>query len=155
MLIAAGLQVAGLPARRGCRSNKKRLRIEARRPTDRVIVRILVRRVTAGSTRDGGETMDAGMTATVPRRRVRAGWAWFAGGDGFVLRTVPSEASFFNGLGMWVVGMAMVSGFGMTVAASQWWSTSITSVLWVLPLWALLYCLIERLVLKSFSTNWR
>ena len=98
--------------------------------------------------------MDTGMTAAAPRRRVRAGWAWFAGGDGFVLRTVPSEASFFNGLGMWVVGMAVVSGFGMTVAASQWWSTSITSVLWVLPLWAVLYCLIERLVLKSFSTSW-
>jgi hypothetical protein len=58
-----------------------------------------------------------------------------------------------NGLGMWVAGMAVVSGFGMTVAASQWWSTSITSVLWVLPLWAGLYCLIERLVLKSFGTS--
>jgi uncharacterized protein YlxW (UPF0749 family) len=67
---------------------------------------------------------------------------------------VPSEASFLNGLGMWVAGMAVVSGFGMTVAASQWWSTSITSVLWVLPLWAVLYCLIERLVLKSFGTSW-
>jgi uncharacterized protein DUF4407 len=85
---------------------------------------------------------------------MRAGWAWFAGGDGFVLRNVPSEASFLNGLGMWVAGMAVVSGFGMTVAASQWWSTSITSVLWVLPLWAVLYCLIERLVLKSFGTSW-
>jgi hypothetical protein len=67
---------------------------------------------------------------------------------------VPSEASFFDGLGMWVAGMAVVSGFGMTVAASQWWSTSIVSVLWVLPLWAVLYCLIERLVLKSFGTSW-
>ena len=67
---------------------------------------------------------------------------------------MPSEASFFNGLGMWVAGMAVVSGFGMTVAASQWWSTSIASVLWVLPLWAVLYCLIERLVLKSFGTSW-
>jgi hypothetical protein len=85
---------------------------------------------------------------------MRAGWAWFAGGDGFVLRQVPSEASFLNGLGMWVAGMAVVSGFGMTVAASQWWSTSITHVLWVLPLWAVLYCLIERLVLKSFGTSW-
>jgi hypothetical protein len=94
------------------------------------------------------------MTAAPPRRRVRGGWAWLAGGDGFVLRTVPSEASFLNGLGMWVAGMAVVSGFGMTVAASQWWSTSITSVLWVLPLWAVLYCLIERLVLKSFGTSW-
>src|SRR5215471_17731457 len=94
------------------------------------------------------------MTGRVARRRVRAGWAWFAGGDGFVLRNVPSEASFLDGLGMWVAGMAVVSGFGMTVAASQWWSTSITSVLWVLPLWAVLYCLIERLVLKSFSTKW-
>ncbi len=55
---------------------------------------------------------------------------------------------------MWVAAMAVVSGFGMTVAASQWWSTSIPSVLWVLPLWAVLYCLIERLVLKSFSTSW-
>jgi hypothetical protein len=88
------------------------------------------------------------------RRPVRAGWAWLAGGDAFVLQRVPSEASFFNGLGMWVAGMAVVSGFGMTVAASQWWSTSVTSVLWVLPLWAVLYCLIERLVLKSFSTSW-
>jgi hypothetical protein len=85
---------------------------------------------------------------------MRAGWAWFAGGAGFVLRQVPSEASFLNGLGMWVAGMAVVSGFGMTVAASQWWSTSITHVLWVLPLWAVLYCLIERLVLKSFGTSW-
>ena len=85
---------------------------------------------------------------------MRAGWAWFAGGDGYVLRNVPSEASFLNGLGMWVAGMAVVSGFGMTVAASQWWSTSITNVLWVLPVWAVLYCLIERLVLKSFGTSW-
>jgi Domain of unknown function (DUF4407) len=97
---------------------------------------------------------DAALARTASRRRVRAGWAWFAGGDGHVLRRVPSEASFLNGLGMWVAGMAVVSGFGMTVAASQWWSTSITSVLWVLPLWAVLYCLIERLVLKSFGTSW-
>jgi len=66
---------------------------------------------------------------------------------------VPSETSFLGGLGMWVAGMAVVSGFGMTVAASQWWSTSIANVLWVLPLWAVLYCLIERLVLKSFGTS--
>src|SRR6187401_1665144 len=89
------------------------------------------------------------------RRRVRGGWTWLAGADSSVLRLVPSEASFLNGLGMWVAGMAVVSGFGMTVAASQWWSTSTTSVLWVLPLWAILYCLIERLVLKSFSTSWK
>jgi hypothetical protein len=82
-------------------------------------------------------------------------WAWFAGGDAFVLRHVPTEKSFLDALGMWVAGMAVVSGFGMTVAASQWWSTSIVSVLWVLPLWAVLYCLIERLVLKSFGTSWR
>jgi hypothetical protein len=94
------------------------------------------------------------LARTASRRRARAGWAWFAGGDGFVLRRVPSEASFLNGLGMWVAGMAVVSGFGMTVAASQWWSTSIPNVLWVLPLWAVLYCLIERLVLKSFGTSW-
>ena len=97
---------------------------------------------------------DAALARTASRRRARAGWAWFAGGDGLVLRRVPSEASFLNGLGMWVAGMAVVSGFGMTVAASQWWSTSIASVLWVLPLWAVLYCLIERLVLKSFGTSW-
>jgi hypothetical protein len=97
---------------------------------------------------------EAALARTASRRRVRAGWAWFAGGDGFVLRRVPSEASFLNGLGMWVAAMAVVSGFGMTVAASQWWSTSIASVLWVLPLWAILYCLIERLVLKSFGTSW-
>ena len=88
-----------------------------------------------------------------PRHRARTAWAWFAGGDESVLATVPSEASFFTGLGMWVAGMAVVSGFGMTVAASQWWSTSIVRVLWVLPLWAVLYCLIERLVLKSFGTS--
>jgi len=95
------------------------------------------------------------MSGTASRRRRGAGWAWFAGGDRFVLRHVPSEASFLNGLGMWVAGMAVVSGFGMTVAAGQWWSTPITNVLWVLPLWAVLYCLIERLVLKSFGTSWR
>jgi hypothetical protein len=111
--------------------------------------------VSTASTTEGGDTIDAALTRTASRRRVRpARWAWFAGGDDFVLRQVPSEASFLNGLGMWVAGMAVVSGFGMTVAASQWWSTSITSVLWVLPLWAVLYCLIERLVLKSFGTSW-
>ena len=94
------------------------------------------------------------MIGVASRRRVRPGWAWLAGGDASVLGKVPTETSFLNGLGMWVAGMALVSGFGMTVAASQWWSTSITSVLWVLPLWAVLYCLIERLVLKSFSTSW-
>jgi len=88
-----------------------------------------------------------------PRRRTRAGWAWLAGGDGYILATVPSEAGFLNGLGMWVAGMAVVSGFAMTVAAAQWWSTSITSVLWVLPVWTVLYALIERLVLKSFGTS--
>jgi hypothetical protein len=90
----------------------------------------------------------------VTKLRTRAGWAWLAGGDGFVLSTVPSERSFLDGLGMWVAGMALVSGFAMSVAASQWWSTSLVSVLWVLPLWAVLYCLIERLVLKSFGTSW-
>ncbi len=104
----------------------------------------------AARTEEGDETI----VGTAPRRRARAGWAWLAGGDGFVLATVPSEVSFLNGLGMWVAGMAVVSGFAMTVAASQWWSTSIESVLWVLPIWAVLYCLIERLVLKSFGTSW-
>ena len=99
----------------------------------------------------GGVSIEPEVTARRPR--ARAGWAWFAGGDGRVLALVPSEASFLNGLGMWVVGMAVVSGFAMTVAASQWWSTSIVSVLWVVPLWAVLYCLIERLVLKSFGTS--
>jgi len=99
------------------------------------------------------QTVDAALARSASRRRARAGWAWFAGGDGTVLRRVPSEGSFLNGLGMWVAGMALVSGFGMTVAASQWWSTSILSVLWVLPLWAVLYSLIERLVLKSFGTS--
>jgi hypothetical protein len=110
--------------------------------------------MSAASTTDGREMSDAALARTASRRRARTGWAWFAGGDGFVLRRVPSEASFLNALGMWVAGMAVVSGFGMAVAASQWWSTSITSVLWVLPLWAVLYCLIERLVLKSFGTSW-
>ena len=99
----------------------------------------------------GGVSIEAEVTARRPRAHAR--WAWFAGGDGRVLALVPSEASFLNGLGMWVVGMAVVSGFAMTVAASQWWSTSIVSVLWVAPLWAVLYCLIERLVLKSFGTS--
>jgi Domain of unknown function (DUF4407) len=91
---------------------------------------------------------------SVEARRRRAGWAWLAGGDAFVLATVPSEVSFLNGLGMWVAGMAAVSGLAMAVAASQWWSVPLTSVLYVIPLWALLYCLIERLVLKSFGTSW-
>jgi hypothetical protein len=103
---------------------------------------------------DRDETMSSAVVDAAPRRRARAGWAWLAGGDRYVLETVPSELSFLNGLGMWVAGMAVVSGFAMTVAASQWWSTSITSVLWVLPIWAVLYCLIERLVLKSFGTSW-
>jgi uncharacterized protein DUF4407 len=98
--------------------------------------------------------MNATADSAARGRRVGAGWAWLAGGDASVLATVPSESSFLNGLGMWVAGMAVVSGFAMAVAASQWWSTSITSVLWVLPLWAVLYCLIERLVLKSFGTSW-
>jgi len=109
--------------------------------------------MTPASDTDLQKTVDAALARSASRRRARAGWAWFAGGDGSVLRRVPSEGSFLNGLGMWVAGMALVSGFGMTVAASQWWSTSIVSVLWVLPLWAVLYCLIERLVLKSFSTS--
>jgi len=105
-------------------------------------------------TEEGDRTDGPGLTKASRRGSPRAGWAWLAGGDAFVLRTVPSEASFFNGLGMWVGGMAVVSGFAMTVAASQWWSTSIVSVIWVLPVWAVLYCLIERLVLKSFGTKW-
>ena len=109
--------------------------------------------MTDASTAAGDEPIDVAMSGARSRRRVRTGWAWLAGGDGSVLRMVPSEASFLSGLGMWVAGMAVVSGFGMTVAASQWWSTSVTSVLWVLPLWAVLYCLIERLVLKSFGTS--
>jgi uncharacterized protein DUF4407 len=121
--------------------SNKSLRIDERRQlVGRA--RVVVLRVTSSSTMD-----------TKSRVRIRTRWAWLAGGDAFVLRQVPSEASFLNGLGMWVAGMAVVSGFGMTVAASQWWSTSITSVLWVLPLWGVLYCLIERLVLKSFGTS--
>jgi hypothetical protein len=98
-------------------------------------------------------TNDEETATPMARRRGRTGWAWLAGGDGLVLSTVPSEVSFLNGLGMWVAAMAAVSGFAMTVAASQWWSTSIASVAWVLPIWAVLYCLIERLVLKSFGTS--
>jgi hypothetical protein len=105
-------------------------------------------------TEEGNEMQEIGIADPPSGRRTHAGWAWLGGGDGMVLALVPSEASFLNGLGMWVAGMALVSGFAMTVAAGQWWSTSIKSVLWVLPLWAVLYCLIERLVLKSFGTNW-
>src|SRR5215471_5816557 len=108
----------------------------------------------AGWSEEGEAPTGAGVLDPARRPRGRAGWAWLAGGDGAVLATVPSESGFMNGLGMWVAGMALVSGFGMTVAASQWWSTSIVRVLWVLPLWAVLYCLIERLVLKSFGTSW-
>jgi len=109
--------------------------------------------VSTASTPEGNATAEAGILDPVPSRRTRAGWTWLAGGDGLVLATVPSEASFLGGLGMWVAGMAVVSGFAMTVAASQWWSTSIANVLWVMPIWAVLYCLIERLVLKSFGTS--
>jgi hypothetical protein len=35
---------------------------------------------------------------------------------------------------MWVAGMAAVSGFAMAVAASQWWSAPLLSVVWVLPI---------------------
>jgi Domain of unknown function (DUF4407) len=98
--------------------------------------------------------VEPAIEAVASTKRERAGWAWLAGGDASVLATVPSEVGFLNGLGMWVAGMAVVSGFAMTVAASQWWSTSIASVAWVLPLWAVLYCLLERLVLKSFGTSW-
>src|SRR4029079_14676232 len=97
-------------------------------------------RMPDASARDEQGMIDAAIARTASRRRARAGWAWFAGGDGFVLRRVPSEASFFNGLGMWVAGVALLSGFGMPAAASQWLSTPIVSVLWVLPLWAVLYC---------------
>jgi hypothetical protein len=109
--------------------------------------------VSAALTPERDATASAGLLTPVQSRRARAGWAWLAGADGYVLATVPSEVSFLGGLGMWVAGMAMVSGFAMTVAASQWWSTSIARVLWVLPIWAVLYCLIERLVLKSFGTS--
>jgi hypothetical protein len=80
--------------------------------------------VGTASTDERSATREAGILDPVPCRRRRAGWAWLAGGDGFVLATVPSEASFLSGLGMWVAGMALISGFAMTVAASQWWSTS-------------------------------
>ena len=63
------------------------------------------------SATDDRDLIDAALTRKASRRRVRAGWAWLAGGDGFVLRMVPSEASFLNGLGMWVAGMAVVSGY--------------------------------------------
>jgi hypothetical protein len=112
-----------------------------------------VRHPSPASTRGDADPVEPGAADASVERNARGGWAWLAGGDAYVLRTVPSETSFFNGLGMWVGGMAIVSGFAMTVAASQWWSTSIVSVLWVLPLWAVLYCLIERLVLKSFGTS--
>jgi Domain of unknown function (DUF4407) len=105
-------------------------------------------------TREREEIMETEIAGVAGKRRTRAGWAWLAGGDSLVLAMVPSEASFLNGLGMWVAGMAAVSGFAMTVAASQWWSTPLLSVLWVLPIWAVLYCLIERLILKSFGTRW-
>jgi hypothetical protein len=122
-------------------------------PVSKKVLRIRLRNQLATAPGVSNLHMDTAWTEP-PARRARAGWAWLAGGDGFVLATVPSEISFLNGLGMWVAGMALVSGFAMTVAASQWWSTSIESVLWVLPLWAVLYCLIERLVLKSFGTSW-
>jgi hypothetical protein len=78
--------------------------------------------------------METVIEGAAPRRRTRAGWAWLAGGDRLVLATVPSEASFLNGLGMWVAGMAAVSGFAMAVAANQWWSAPLLSVVWVLPI---------------------
>ncbi|HEY7690788.1 MAG TPA: DUF4407 domain-containing protein [Gaiellaceae bacterium] len=109
--------------------------------------------MSAALTHDENPPAEAVLLDPPLRRPVRTGWAWLGGGDGFVLANVPSEVSFLGGLGMWVAGMALVSGFAMTVAASQWWSTSIPRVLWVLPLWAVLYCLIERLVLKSFGTS--
>lgn len=63
----------------------------------------------AALTDERNTTGKAGILDPVPDRRGRTGWAWLAGGDGFVLATVPSEASFLGGLGMWVAGMALVS----------------------------------------------
>ena len=50
--------------------------------------------------------------------------------------------------------MAVVSGFEIVPSPSQWWSTSITKRALGASALGLLYCLIERLVLKSLDTSW-
>ena len=127
----------------GGRHTRRSRRIAARRQTPRCPPPVPSQPSAAGS--DGASRRRAATGRLgVARRRRRASSC-----DACRARRASSTA-----LGMWVAGMAVVSGFAMTVAASQWWSTSIVSVLWVLPLWAVLYCLIERLVLKSFGTSW-
>jgi hypothetical protein len=49
---------------------------------------------------------DAPKEPASPPPAAQSRFAFWAGGDGFVLGKVPSEASFFNGLGMGVAGMA-------------------------------------------------
>jgi hypothetical protein len=78
---------------------------------------------------------------------------WLGGGEERVFALVESERDFFTALGMVVFAMAMASGFVLTVAASDWWTTPIRRVLWVGVAWTVLILLIERLVLKSFGTS--
>jgi hypothetical protein len=76
-----------------------------------------------------------------------------AGGEERVFALVESERDFFTALGMVVLAMAVASGFVLTVAASDWWTTPIRRVLWVGVAWTVLILLVERLVLKSFGTS--
>jgi hypothetical protein len=93
-------------------------------------------------------------TPKAPRRNL--GWAsWFAGADTRVLALVPSEQSFLEAQGLVIVAMACVTGFAVAVAGSGWWNIPIAHILWLGAVWAVVICIVDRLIYKSFGTSRR
>ena len=50
-----------------------------------------VRHPSPASTRGNADPVEPGAADASVERNARGGWAWLAGGDAYVLRTVPSE----------------------------------------------------------------
>jgi hypothetical protein len=96
------------------------------------------------------------VASTPKTSRRRLGWAsWFAGADNRVLALVPSEQSFLEAQGLVIVAMACVTGFAVAVAGSGWWNIPIMHILWLGAIWAVVICIVDRLIYKSFGTSRR
>lgn len=93
---------------------------------------------------------------TTSRNRVmRSPFSWLAGGEERVFALVPSERPFFAAQGMVIAALAVANGFVLSVSGSAWWNVPLRQVLWFGVAWSVLFCLIERLVQKSFGTSGR
>ena len=82
-----------------------------------------------------------------------SGLAWLSGAKQSILDSCPSEAPFYNGLGLSVLATALISGVTLSVALGYTLSEPATHFWPVALVWALVVLNVDRLVLMLTASR--